>query len=237
LGVSKVFYKYKGFGYCCFEIDYEDMGMTGDEVGGCFGCGEEEYADNWILELPESAQEDITFHDKAEVEYLLVPEDNPRIKLKCPSFSFKGRIRFYFCEDEPQWRDLVYQEDRKEKTITITADEIISKEKWEAYLKERGTDNNKLDSERGLTSSNNSKNKRELTQWLRETWEKENKPEGADFFNRLKKYVSKPDSPIAEHYTTSQSGAGIKVRKGNKSKTMTKKAIQNAVSNFKKESQ
>ena len=171
-----MFYKYKGFGYCCFEIDYEDMGMTGDEVGGCFGCGEEEYADNWILELPESAQEDITFHDKAEVEYLLVPEDNPRIKLKCPSFSFKGRIRFYFCEDEPQWRDLVYQEDRKEKTITITADEIISKEKWEAVLKIKQTESsnakNDLNNQEPTKLKKKSKNElrdNDFKQWLDKT--------------------------------------------------------------------
>lgn len=141
---SKMFYKYKGYGYCLFEIDYEEMGITSDEVGGGrFGAGEEEYADNWILELDESEQEDITFHGKAKVEYLLVPEDDPRIKPKCPNFCFKGRIRFYLCEDEPQWRDLVYQEARKERTIKIKKKKIISNEAREAILKARLADNNK----------------------------------------------------------------------------------------------
>ena len=209
------------------------MGITGDEVGGRFGGGEEEYADNWILELDESEQEDIIAFGKAKVEYLLVPEDDTRIKPKCPNFCFKGRIRFYFCEDEPQWRNLVYQEDRKEKTITITADEIISKEKWEAYLKERGTDNNKLDSERGLTSSNNSKNERELTRWLRETWINEGKPKGTAFFNVLKKYKGQKGSPIIDHYSSGK-GAGIKweTSAGN-SGDMTRKTILNKVSTFK----
>lgn len=76
---------------------------------------------------------------------------------------------------------------------------------------------------------------RELTRWLRETWIKENKPNGTGFFNALKKYVDKEGSPIVEHYTASKKGAGIRWNTGSATNTMSKKAIQNNVSKFKKE--
>jgi hypothetical protein len=78
--------------------------------------------------------------------------------------------------------------------------------------------------------------KRDQTKWLHETWIKEGKPEGSDFFDSLKKYVNKKDSPIVEHYTVSQWGAGIQYNNGKATaKRMTKKAIQNNVSKFKEE--
>jgi hypothetical protein len=81
------------------------------------------------------------------------------------------------------------------------------------------------------------KNERELTRWLRETWYKEGKPGGADFFNALKHYVNKPGSPITDHFTSSQSGAGIQWKIGKNKGPRSKKAIQNLVGRFKKESQ
>lgn len=78
---------------------------------------------------------------------------------------------------------------------------------------------------------------RELTKWFRETWINEGKPGGTVFFDSLKKYTKKNGSPITEYYTTSKNGAGIKWSTGNASGEMTKKAIQNKVSKFKKESQ
>jgi hypothetical protein len=80
-------------------------------------------------------------------------------------------------------------------------------------------------------------NERELTKWLRETWIKEEKPGGSAFFDGLKKYVGKNESPICEHFTTSKKGAGIRWNTGGATSYMTKKAIQNSVSRFKKTTQ
>lgn len=82
-----------------------------------------------------------------------------------------------------------------------------------------------------------SKNERELTKWLRETWNQEGKPKGTVFFNSLKKYVNKTGSPIVEHYTTSKKGAGIRWNTGSAINSMAKKTIQNKPSIFEKESQ
>ena len=76
-------------------------------------------------------------------------------------------------------------------------------------------------------------NKHELTKWLRETWENEDRPEGTAFFDCLKKYVNKKDGPIVEHYTASKNGAGIRWSTGNATGTMAKKTIQSKVSQFK----
>lgn len=78
---------------------------------------------------------------------------------------------------------------------------------------------------------------RDLTKWLRETWIEEGTPEGTAFFDVLKKYDRKPNSPIMEHYTTSNKGAGIRWNTGNATGNMGKKAIQSKVSLFKKELQ
>jgi hypothetical protein len=76
---------------------------------------------------------------------------------------------------------------------------------------------------------------RDLTKWFRETWVKEGQPNGSTFFNALKKYVNQQGSPIREHYTTGQRGAGIRWNTGSTSNSMTKKNIQTMVSKFKNE--
>lgn len=81
------------------------------------------------------------------------------------------------------------------------------------------------------------RSERELTKWMRETWIKEGKPGGSGFFDALKKYVNQQKGPIVEHYTTSKKGPGIRWNTGTAISTMTKKAIQNKVSAFKKELQ
>jgi len=78
-------------------------------------------------------------------------------------------------------------------------------------------------------------NERDLTRWFRETWIKEGRPKGSDFFNKLKSYVNKPGSPIIEHYTYGKDGPGIRLITGSGKIQRTKKAIQNMASNFKKE--
>lgn len=80
------------------------------------------------------------------------------------------------------------------------------------------------------------KKERDLTKWMRETWVKEGKLGGSGFFNKLKNYVNKDESPIREHFTTGKNGAGITWNTGNTRNSMTKKAIQNKVSKFKRES-
>jgi hypothetical protein len=80
------------------------------------------------------------------------------------------------------------------------------------------------------------KKERDLTKWMRETWVKEGKLGGSGFFNKLKNYVNKDESPIREHFTTGKNGAGITWNTGNTRNSMTKKAIQNKVSKFKSES-
>lgn len=89
-----------------------------------------------------------------------------------------------------------------------------------------------MDSQVDATAS-----ERELTRWFRETWIKEGSPGGTLFFNALKKYVNQPGSPIVQHYTASKTGAGIRWNTGSATDDMTKKAIQNKVSIFKKEPQ
>jgi hypothetical protein len=75
-------------------------------------------------------------------------------------------------------------------------------------------------------------------EWLRETWIKEGRLGGADFFIRLKRYKNAVDSPIADHWTHSTKGAGAKVRLiDGTTKDITKKTILNMVSTFNKQSQ
>ena len=75
---------------------------------------------------------------------------------------------------------------------------------------------------------------RDLTKWMRETWINEGMPGGSLFFAKLKKYVNKTGSPIVDHYTAGRDGAGISWNTGNTRNSMTKKAIQNKVTEFKK---
>jgi hypothetical protein len=79
-------------------------------------------------------------------------------------------------------------------------------------------------------------NERELTTWLRQTWIDENKPGGSVFFAKLRNHVNRHGSPIVDHYTTGKKGAGIRWNTGSSTNDMTKKAIQNAVSKFRKTS-
>lgn len=78
------------------------------------------------------------------------------------------------------------------------------------------------------------KPERELTQWMKEIWEKEGKPNGSAFFKSLKKYVHAKGSPITQHYTTDNDGAGIGWQTSKANGSMKKKSIQTMVSVFKK---
>ena len=77
------------------------------------------------------------------------------------------------------------------------------------------------------------KQEREITTWLRETWINEGKPDGGEFFTRLKKYVNQSKSPIREHWTTSPKAAGLRFCTGSHSGELSKKTISNKVSLFK----
>jgi hypothetical protein len=77
------------------------------------------------------------------------------------------------------------------------------------------------------------KQEHEITTWLRETWINEGKPDGDEFFTRLKKYVNQSKSPIREHWTTSPKGAGLRFCTGSHSGELSKKTISNKVSLFK----
>lgn len=147
-----MFYLYTGYGYCWYELDddYYD-----DEYSLGYLEDKEQFVKSWILELPDDAQKEIELSGKTTVNYLLVTDD-PDITWIAWSGAKTEKIRFYFCEDEPQWShgNGGYQLPRKKKTITITSDEIISSEKWEAYLKSKNVINSNLASERVLTPSN-----------------------------------------------------------------------------------
>lgn len=90
----------------------------------------------------------------------------------------------------------------------------------------------------GVLPKQNRPQKREqaFTRWLRETWEKEGRPNGSAFFKTLKKYKNTAGSPIAEHFTLAGSGGkpGLTYSDGSNIKSMTKKTIENKVSKFKK---
>ncbi|MDI1229859.1 MAG: hypothetical protein PSU93_01770 [Methylobacter sp.] len=78
------------------------------------------------------------------------------------------------------------------------------------------------------------RNERELTLWLRETWINEGKPGGTAFFKSLKKYVRKDGSPIIQHYTAGKD-AGFDWRTSTGTTgTTPKKTVLNKVSVFKK---
>ncbi len=77
---------------------------------------------------------------------------------------------------------------------------------------------------------------RELTQWMRKTWEAEGKPNGSAFFSRLKKYVGLDGSPITQHYTVGgKSGGGVGWKTSKTNGERTKASIVNMVSRFKNE--
>ncbi|MCK9620555.1 MAG: hypothetical protein M0R47_08480 [Methylobacter sp.] len=94
---------------------------------------------------------------------------------------------------------------------------------------------NKLKKTTPFTETENTKqvSERELTLWLRETWEKELKPGGTAFFGKLKKYKGVQGSPIIEHYSAGKD-AGIRweTSKGTTGE-MKKKTILNKVGAFK----
>lgn len=170
--MRKVFYLYTGWGYWCSKLDIDDSDF--EAIGGSpdsfYIVGKEQWADRWTLELPELAQKEIELREKAtSVDYLLATDD-PDIEYELlPGHPVKGELQFLLLEDEPQLnKDGTWDERcvRKNKTITITADEIISKEKWEARLKARGTDNNKPNNEQ-LSETN--KPRKKLKPLQRET--------------------------------------------------------------------
>ncbi|MGZ5053790.1 MAG: hypothetical protein ACXWAT_02465 [Methylobacter sp.] len=74
----------------------------------------------------------------------------------------------------------------------------------------------------------------ELTQWLRATWNDEERLGGTAFFMALKKYVGKKGSPITEHYSAGKD-AGFKWQnsKGTVGE-MKKSTLLNIVSKFRK---
>jgi len=77
---------------------------------------------------------------------------------------------------------------------------------------------------------------RELTQWMRKTWEAEGKPNGSAFFSRLKKYANTKGSPITQHYTVGgKSGGGVGWKTSKTNGERTKASIVNMVSRFKNE--
>jgi hypothetical protein len=77
---------------------------------------------------------------------------------------------------------------------------------------------------------------RELTKWLRDTWELEGKPGGMAFFTKLKKYEKQNGSPIVEHYSAGKA-AGFRWETSlGATGEMKKKTVLTKVSLFKKAS-
>jgi hypothetical protein len=76
---------------------------------------------------------------------------------------------------------------------------------------------------------------RELTSWLRQAWEDENRPNGSGFFLKLKKYKGEPGSPILDHYSAGKVAGISWVTSSGTTGEMRKKTIQNKVSEFKKQ--
>jgi hypothetical protein len=171
-------------------------------------------------------------------EILEAPSIAELIKLPPSGFEFDKYKLLYFCRK-------MLQLEEKRITNANYADEA-----------ERGKDKKRIreklkeiklhlenespappveNSELQVLDKDNTRQERELTRWFRETWIKEGKPGGAAFFNALKKYVLQPKSPITQHYTSSKDGPGIRWNTGRATNDMTKKAIQNKVSKFKKE--
>ncbi|MDD5461833.1 MAG: hypothetical protein PHG00_09400 [Methylococcales bacterium] len=75
---------------------------------------------------------------------------------------------------------------------------------------------------------------RELSNWLRETWNNENRPGGTLFFTKLKKYSNKKGSPITAHYSAGkEAGFSWRTSKGSTGE-MKKSTLLNKVSLFKK---
>ena len=75
---------------------------------------------------------------------------------------------------------------------------------------------------------------RELKTWLQETWIKEGKPGGTDFFKALKKYVHQCGSPVTQHHTAgADAGIAWKTSSGTTGE-LKKKSILTMVSTFKK---
>ena len=148
---------------------------------------------------------------------------------------------------EPHGLVMVGYEDSTSKRVRIHKDDFkawwIKMEQWpvDGSLANWWTDeqasSNELINVKDVSDSqaDTAINERELTIWLRETWLKEDRPEGTAFFNKLKNYVDKDNGPIIEHFSTGKNGAGIRWNTGNATNTMSKKAIQNRVSLLKNE--
>jgi len=80
--------------------------------------------------------------------------------------------------------------------------------------------------------------KKELahTKWLREIWKSEGTPTGNLFFEKLKNYKGKNDSPILDWYYSSPKGPGIKLKtETGITNHYPKQQIQKLASKFSKE--
>lgn len=141
-------------------------------------------------------------------------------------------------EEKDRIAKLREEQDRKEKA------EAEEERRWRNEELEKGVDfDGKLEDNSSIIEfsevsdniDDEKQNERILTGWMRDTWIKEGRPDGKEFFNRLKKYVNKSNSPIVEHWTTGKTGAGIRLRTVNATRPRTLKAIQNMVGRFKNE--
>lgn len=176
---------------------------------------------------PESKSLDALADGPTSIRVMLDEDgDNEAIK-----YYIRNGVRHYQRKDFIEWA--VSKKFPVHEEMLIFAGRLKPKPETESEADHRAESESVKDDAENQVDPTTSE--RELTRWLRETWIKENKPNGTGFFNALKKYVDKEGSPIVEHYTASKKGAGIRWNTGSATNTMSKKAIQNSVSKFKKE--
>jgi hypothetical protein len=145
---------YTGYGYWEFELDDDDKAELGMESFST----KEQHVQSYELELPDFAEKEIELLGKTTVDHLLIPND------------ITGTSLFYFCEDEPEYSKEGWSIGHKLKKITITADEVFSKEKWESYLKSKNVINSNLDNERVSTPSSKYETRDiDFRKWIDET--------------------------------------------------------------------
>jgi len=204
-------------------------------------------ANNWLGEnpaMPKITQKDIpeAVVTESKVECPVVDNQtllDEKISTLIKRFKLDELDDYEFCFELYAWQEQLEKEKkscRGEYPNKRDYDERISLINQKLAEIETELNNRTLDSEDSQPRKNSNIQERELTTWLRETWIAEEKPGGTVFFNKLRKYVNKPSSPIRGHFSASTDGAGISWQTGNYSGEMSKKTIQNKVSVFKKES-
>lgn len=238
--------KYKGWGYFDYEMDFDAMGTTQEELHSSGRCSEEEqWMESCIFELPKYAQIQIEHLKETDVNYLLLSEysnhDEMNLEFHYPE---KDEIRFYLCDEDSIYMD-GHSQHREQKRVKYTIDDIypeplidnVSKNQTKC-LKYIGriSDQQETDTQQKQTSRRK-RGQTKINIFLTELCQKQDigSLSGETLVRAIKPLVDTPNCP-AKKYHGFYDDVAIDWNSGTGSTqgSWGKKAFQNFVSEYKK---